>query len=88
MSNVNDKAMVLYRALGNAYMDEENRSYDTKLNFNEEHFEEDITAMLLAAYMIFTRLTKIEMDILEFTHVLNKLAVQNILEIQESEVQR
>lgn len=87
MSNMNDKAMVLYRALCNAYMDEENRSYDTKLKFNEEHFEKDITAMLFAVFMIFIRLTKTEMDILEFTHVLNKLAVQNLLENQESDAQ-
>ena len=87
MNNINNKADVLYRALCNAYMDEENRSYDAKLDYNEEHFEEDITAMLFAICLIFTRLTKIDMNILEFTHLLNSLAVQNLLENQESDAQ-
>ena len=56
MSDVNNKAEVLYRALCNAYMDEENRSHEEQLNFDTEHFEEYITAMLFAVYMIFIRL--------------------------------
>lgn len=43
-------------------------------------FTEDLTAMLFAMRVVAGRITHNNWDILEFTHVLNTLAVQHLLE--------
>ena len=53
-----------------------------KVGFDAD-FAEDLTAMLLAMRVVAGRITQKDWDILEFTHVLNKLAVQYLLKENE-----
>lgn len=76
-----EKAMQFLTALTDVYRDEDNRELEafSKMEFSDD-FTEDITAMLLAMKVFVDRVTENDGDIIDFTHMLNKVAVQYIME--------
>ena len=63
----------------NAYRDEENREPVQKMELNDDNLTEDFTAMVYALNMFFNKVTGQGVDIIDFTHALNKLVVQHLL---------
>jgi TolB-like protein len=76
-----NKALRFLTALMDVYRDEENRELEAfpPMEFADD-VTEDFTAMLLAMKVIVERVTGYDGDIIDFTHMLNKLAVQYIME--------
>lgn len=81
MKTTEQKAMQFLTALMDVYRDEDNRELDafTKLELGGD-ITDDFTAMLLAMKVVIERLTGFDGDIIDFTHMLNKLAVQYCME--------
>lgn len=82
MVKIDEKAMAFATALTDVYRDEENRELEAvgKMNFSED-VTEDFTAMLIAMRVIFMKITgDTDSDIIDFTHILNKLAIQYVME--------
>ena len=81
MKNIEQKAMAFLTALSDVYRDEENRELDAfgKMKFSKD-ITEDFTAMLLAMKAAFDNICGDDSDLIDFTHILNKLAVQYIME--------
>ena len=67
----------------NAYRDEENREPVQKMKLTD-NVAKDFTAMVYALNMFFNEVTGQEVDVFDFTHVINKLVVQHLLEQKES----
>lgn len=76
-----EKAAHFLVALRDVYCDEDNRELDafSKLELGND-VTEDFTAMLLAMKCLAEKLIGYDGDLIDFTHVLNKLAVQHIME--------
>ncbi len=85
MKKIEEKALQFYAALSDVYRDEENRELEAfeKMQFSED-VTEDFTAMLLAMKCVFDRVVGDDSDLIDFTHILNKLAVQYIIEEKEA----
>ena len=49
------------------------------MQLTNDNLIEDFTAMVYAVNMFFDEVTGQEIDIIDFTHLLNKLVVQNLL---------
>ncbi len=81
MKTIEEKAMHFLTALCDVYRNEDNRELDafSKLEVSED-FTTDFTAMLLAMKVVLERLTGYGGDVIDFTHILNKLAVQYVME--------
>lgn len=82
MAKIEEKAMAFTTALTDVYRDEENRELEAvgKMKISE-NVTEDFTAMLIAMRMIFMKITgDTDSDIIDFTHILNKLAIQYVME--------
>ena len=81
MKTTEEKAMQFLTALMDVYRDEVKRELDafSKLELGGE-FTADFTAMLLAMKVMVERITGFDGDIIDFTHMLNKLAVQYCME--------
>lgn len=81
MTKTEEKAMHFLMALSDVYRDEENRELDafSAIKFSDD-ITEDFTAMLIAMNLIFDRIVGSDGDLIDFTHVLNKLAVQHIMD--------
>ena len=84
--SIEDKAIRFLTALMDVYRDEEVRELDAfpKLELSGD-VTEDFTAMLLAMHVLSEQFTNSggERDLIDFTHILNKLAVQHIFARQE-----
>lgn len=81
MIKIEQKALQFLTAFMDAYRDEENRELDafSAMEFSDD-VTEDFTAMLLAMKVLFERVCGEDADLIDFTHILNKLAVQHIME--------
>ena len=81
MNTIQEKAMHFLTALADVYRDEDNRELEAfpKMEFSKD-ITEDFTAMLLAMKVFFERIADNDGDIIDFTHILNKLAVQYVME--------
>lgn len=86
ISKVEEKALHFLTALADVYRDEENRELVafSKMEITND-FTEDFTAMLLAMNLVCEQLTGYDGDLVDFTHMLNKLAVQHIMERKDNE---
>lgn len=73
-------------ALKNVYRKEEEREEIPKLELKEE-LTEDITAMLTGMYVFYRGITESDEDLISFTHLLNHLAVQYIMEENKKNVE-
>lgn len=83
MDSFKNKVLTFMSALSNAYKDEESREELPKLELKEGTLTEDFTAMLYAQYMLYRKVAGDESDIIDFTHLLNRLALQHIMEEKE-----
>ena len=78
MKKLEQKSICFLKALLDVYRDEENRELSA---FSvDDDVTEDITALLVAMKVVVERISEFEGDIIDFTHMLNKLAVQLIME--------
>lgn len=87
MKRVEDKALQFMAALSDVYRNEEDRELYAfgKLEMSED-ITEDFTALLLAMSVLFDTVvdnTVFDGDLIDFTYVLNKLAVQYVLDKKE-----
>lgn len=80
-----EKALRFLVALKDVYRDEDDRELDafSKLELTDDATD-DFTAMLLAMKCLLERLSGYDGDLIDFTHVLNKLAVQHIVKGQDN----
>lgn len=80
MIKIEEKVSRFATALTDVYRDEEDRELEafSKLELTDDATE-DITAMLLAMMVVCQALISYDGDLIDFTHVLNKLAVQHIM---------
>ncbi len=81
MKKVEEKALQFLTALSDVYRDQENRELEAfgRMQFSED-VTDDFTAMLLAMKTVFDRVVGDSSDLIDFTHILNKLAVQYIMD--------
>ena len=78
-----DKKIINFvMAIGNAYRDEENQLPMQQMGL-DNNLTEDFTAIVFALKMFFEQTTGQEIDIIDFTHLLNKLVVQHLIESKE-----
>ena len=84
MNTTQEKAMHFLTALADVYRDEDNRELDafSKMELSDD-FTEDVTAMLLAMKVFVDRITEDDGDIIDFTYMLNKLAVKYVMERED-----
>lgn len=76
-----EKALYFVAALSDVYRDEDSRELGvfSKLELSDD-VTDDITAILIAFRFVVQQLTGHDGDLIDFTHILNKLAVQYIME--------
>lgn len=81
-----EKALHFVAAISDVYRDEESRELESfsKLELSDDDMTDDITAMLVAFQFVVQRLTGYDGDLIDFTHILNKLAVQKLLEKRDA----
>lgn len=86
MSKTEKKAVQFLTALLDVYRDEEDRGLSafSKLPFGED-FTQDVTAILLALSAFVARASNYDGDLIDITHMLNKLAVQHMMERGEDD---
>lgn len=88
LNAVEKRAYVFTHALLDMYKDKDNRkTLDMeKLELGQD-FAQDLTAMLIALSTVYDMVTAghDDKDLIEFTHLLNSLAVQHILDCREAE---
>jgi len=80
MSSFEDKVIAFAVGLQNTYTDEENRTEVSKLDLTSDGLTEDFTAMLEAMHVIYMQFTEDDVDLIGFTHILNRLAMQHLME--------
>lgn len=81
LTPVKEKAVHFLAAMADVYRDEDNRelcAFD-KLQLDDD-VTEDFTAMLLAVHVMAQEITGFDGDLIDFTHMLNKLAFQYLVE--------
>lgn len=80
--NFGTKVFNFYNSITNVYRDEEKQEVLQKMKLDNENLTEDFTAMVFALAMLYDKVTGEQIEILDFTHLLNKLVVQHLLENQ------
>lgn len=83
-----NKVLHFVTALQDCYKDEDNRESCMlpKMELSNEELTDDFIAMLEAQKFLYEKITGDEQDLLGFTHILNRLAVQDAIESLEVEV--
>lgn len=86
LTPVNEKALHFLVAIADVYRDEDRRELNAfdKLQLDDD-VTEDFTAMLLAVYMMAQEITGFDGDLIDFVHMLNKLAFQYLMEENRNE---
>ena len=82
------KALHFLVALKDVYRDEDDRELEafSKLELTDDATD-DFTAMLLAMKCLLERMSGYDGDLIDFTHVLNKLAVQHLMKDEDDPVE-
>lgn len=80
---LNEKIINFMEAIKNAYRSEENQVSLQKMQLNDDNLTEDFVAIAYALNMFMREVTEQEIDIVDFTNLLNKLVVQDLLENKE-----
>ena len=80
---LNEKIINFMEAIKNAYRSEENQVPLQKMQLNDDNLTEDFVAIAYALNMFMREVTEQEVDIVDFTNLLNKLVVQDLLENKE-----
>lgn len=81
MTRTEEKTMHFVSALADVYKDADHRELDAfgAIKFSDD-VTEDFTAMLIAMNLIFDRIVGSDGDLIDFTHLLNRLAIQHIMD--------
>lgn len=79
----NEKIINFMEAIKNAYRSEENQVSLQKMQLNDDNLTEDFVALVYALNMFFNKVTGQDIDVIDFTHLMNKLVVQHLLEQKE-----
>lgn len=75
------KVIAFAGAISDVYKEQPDRGDYPKLELTEDELTEDFTAMLWAQMMLYRRVTgEKDVDILGFLGILNRLAVQNLMD--------
>lgn len=78
---IEEKAVHFLIALSDVYSDDEHRELEALPGLCvSDDMTEDITAMLVAMHHFCGQVSNIDGDLIDFTHTLNKLAVQYIVD--------
>ena len=85
MTDFDYKVLTFLSHISNAYKNEEEYEYPSKLKLEEEKLTEDFTAMIKALFILYQRITEDNTDFLGFSHIVNRLIVQHILPSKEKE---
>ena len=83
-----NKIQVFLTALKDCYLEEEDRDGMAfpKLELSDEEITDDFLAIIQAFYLFYKGLTKDETaDILEFTHIINRIVVQDLIADNEED---
>lgn len=77
-----DKIAQFATAILDCFRDEEKRELYAfpKLEMSDESITDDFTDMLVALCVVYSQITNDDCDLIGFTHILNRLAVQSIME--------
>jgi hypothetical protein len=81
MKKAREKAICFLTAIADVYRDEEHRELYAfpKMDFSDD-VTDDFTAMLLAMSVLAEEAVGYDGDIIDFTHMLNKLAIQYVMD--------
>lgn len=76
-----DKILHFMAALSDVYKEEEEKEGDhlAPLELTEDDLTEDFTAMIYALWAFYKRITGSDLDILEFTYIVNRLAALQLM---------
>lgn len=82
-----NKVLHFATALQDCYKDEDNRESCmlSKMELSNEELTDDFIAMLEAQKFLYEKITGDEQDLLGFTHILNRLAVQDAMKSLEED---
>ena len=81
----NNKILTFLTLIANAYRSEENQEVTQQMKLDDENLTEDFTAMVFALKLFFEKVTGNTMDVIDFTHLLNKLVFQHLMEDHPTE---
>lgn len=82
MEKFNDKVLHFVMALIDVYKNEEEKESTglIPLELKNEELTEDFTAMIYAMWAIYVDITKESVDVIGFTHIINRLVFQKFVE--------
>lgn len=82
MSDFENKIVLFMTALSDMYKDEEEKEASTlaPLELKSDTLTEDFTAMVYAQWMLYRDITGDDIDIFGFTHNIQRLVLQRLLE--------
>ena len=72
-------------AIKNAYRSEENQVSLQKMQLNDDNLTEDFVALVYALNMFFNKVTGQDIDVIDFTHLMNKLVFQRLIDDHPTE---
>jgi hypothetical protein len=81
----NDKILIFLTQITNAYRGEENQEFTQQMTLDDENLTEDFTAMVFALNMFFNKVTGQNIDVIDFTHLMNKLVFQHLMDDHPTE---
>lgn len=87
MKDFEIKVLSFISALGSAYKEYEEREDFPKVELPTDNMTEDFTAMLIAQSILYEQITGDDTDLIGFTHILNRLALQYIMNIDEKDIE-
>ena len=79
-----EKALAFYVALKDLYKDDGERNEIPKIEFHS-NATEDMTAMLIALSFFYSSVTGDKSDLIGFTHILNRLAMQYVFDNEDEQ---
>lgn len=81
MDEFENKIRHFLTALTDVYKTEEDKEATalSPLDFAEEELTEDFTAMIYAMWGLYCNITEDEIDVIGFTHIMNRLAIQKLM---------
>ncbi len=79
----NAKILNFFTAITSVYRSEENQGFVQQMNLDNENLTEDFTAIVFALKVFFSEVTEQDIDIIDFTHLLNKLVFQHLMDKEQ-----
>lgn len=79
MNDFETKVLSFISALGSVYKEYDEREDFPKVELNMNNLTEDFTAMLIAQSILYDQIVADDTDLIGFTHILNRLALQYIM---------